>query len=105
MNNHALISLVHVFITGVFLIYLGWMGGRTPVWAYWVALVLGVLVFIRWVMRFSVNLIPFIHVFFVAPLLVYAGVRRNKTEDIVYKLFIIIGSAAIGYHIVSLLRQ
>jgi len=98
-----LINLVHIFITGAFLVYLGISETKTPNWAFIVALVLGILVALRWLMLWSVSLFPIIHVLIVAPLLIGLGIMKNKSPKWMFKVSMMVGFAAIGYHATKLL--
>lgn len=100
-----IISLIHIFITGLFLLFIGWKQNDNPSWAYWVALILGVAVFFVWAIRFKKTFMSIVHLLLVVPLLVTIGVLRNKSPIYLYKISIMIGSAAIGYHIISLLKH
>ena len=106
MKFRIIISLIHIFITGIFLLYLGWEENNSPKWAYILSLILGILIFLVWVIRIkSKNIFMIIiHLCIVVPLLLAIGLLKNKTPIYLYKISIIIGSASIGYHILSLLK-
>ena len=104
MDRSTIISLVHVFVTGAFLFWIGWKNVSTPQWAYWVLLLLGLAVLVLWLLKFSWNLMPVIHALFVAPVLIYLGWNKNKSPFWLYQMCTIIGSAAIGYHGAKLLK-
>lgn len=105
MNKSIIISLVHIFITGAFLIWIGWKNTSTPQWAYWVLLILGLAVLIAWIRKFSFNLIPLIHIFIIAPLLIYLGWFKNQSPYWLYQMSTIMGSAAVGYHALKLMKS
>ena len=77
---------------------------NTPVWAYWTSLVLGIAVFFDWAIRFKMSFMTIVHLVLVVPLLITIGVLKSKSPIYLYKIAIMIGSAAIGYHIISLLK-
>ena len=105
MNQSLIISLVHIFITGAFLLWVGWTNLQTPKWAYWVLLILGLAVFILWISKASWNFIPLIHLLFVAPALIYLGWFQNKSPYWLYQMCTVLGSAAIGYHAMKLVKS
>jgi len=98
-----LISLVHIFITGAFLVYLGVYEKSTPNWLFIVALVLGIIVALRWLMLWNLSLFPIIHVLVVAPLLITMGIMKTNSPRWLFKVSIMVGFAAIGYHALKLI--
>ena len=105
MNQSAIISLVHVFITGLFLFYVGWVNVNLVNWLYWVLLVLGIAILLVWLPKLSWSLMPIVHIFVVAPVLIYLGWFKNKSPYWLYQMCTIIGSAAIGYHGMKLVKN
>jgi len=105
MNKALIISLVHIFITGAFLFYLGWVNYKLPKWIFWITLALGIVVLILWLLKFSWTFIPILHIFIVAPLLIAIGILQTKSPYWLFQSSIIIGAGAIGYHAMKIIKS
>ena len=105
MNKSLIISLVHIFITGAFLFYVGWVNYSIPKWIYWILLALGIAVIIAWALHFSWSFIPIIHIFIIAPVLIALGILRTNAPYWLFQMSIIIGASAIGYHAMKIIKS
>ena len=108
MNIESLIiQITHILFLGVFLLYVGIYKPKAN-WVYNLLIVLGILAIIVFSVKIynNENLFWLIwHVFFVGIVLLWTGIMRKQSFDFLYKLLIIIGSAAIGYHAVRLIQN
>jgi len=99
------IQIVHIFVLGVFLLTVGITRPKQDA-VYHILLVMGILVVIWWIAQLRTG-DPFWIVwhFIVAGVLLSVGLRGRRCFAFQYKLLIILGSAAIGYHSVRLVQS
>ena len=101
-----IVSLVHIFGSGPLLLYLG-LRQQKPLYLYYILLVVGIILGIFFIIDFLSNkkrLWLLIHLLVFVPLLIYCGIMKDKTPPIVLSIFIALGCAAIGYHIIRLVK-
>ena len=111
MNQHVVLSLFHLAVVVPFFFYVAFQRAATPDWAYWVALVVGLIVllvhsvkgFYRYLSASTYLWVNLIHVLLIAPLLIYIGYNGKKTPRAAYELLAMAGFAALGYHIYNIL--
>jgi hypothetical protein len=113
MNSHIVLSLFHIFLVAPLFLTVGFLRVNTPDWLYWTILILGLLIgvyhlyklFIRYVNKTGGQWINLIHILFVTPLLVYIGYNKKETLRAAYELLLLGGFAALGYHVLSIVRS
>lgn len=99
------IQIIHIFVLGIFLLTIGIVKPKQDA-VYHFLLVMGVLVVVWWIAQLQTG-DPFWIVwhFIVGGLLLSVGLKGRQCFAFQYKLLIIIGSAAIGYHSVRLVQS
>jgi len=103
MQEKDIVHLVHIFVTGPFLIYVGSRKPASPV-VYWALLSLGIAVALIFSYKAYMTAWGQRHVWFAihailfSSLLIYVGVKAQETPDVAYSLLLAIGVAAVGYH-------
>jgi len=105
MNRALIISLVHIFITGAFLFFIGWVNFKLPIWVFWLTLALGIAVAIAWAFKFSWTFMPILHIFIIAPVLIAIGILKKNSPFWLFQVSIIIGAGAIGYHAMKIIKS
>ncbi len=112
-DNHFWLAIIHlVFVVPLFL-YVGFVRGDTPRWLYLAVLSIGLVVLLyhgyklalRLSTRSGYSWVNAIHVALVAPLLIYIGYHKKETPRFAYELLLMLGFAAGGYHMFSLVKQ
>jgi len=112
MDKHLLIALFHiVFVVPLFL-YVGFQRAATPEWVYNLMFGLGLVVLAYHGVKSVIRLVSgsmgawvnLIHVIVVAPLLIYIGYLGKKTQRPAYEILLMVGFAALGYHLKSLIE-
>jgi len=100
MDNHTLIHLFHIFFVGPLLIYIGIHGNKTNTTMLHSLKFLGLLVIMYhgYKMYKTGSWVNYFHVLFVGPLLVLIGIYGNSSSDKFFKLMLLSGIAALGYH-------
>lgn len=105
MKSFLFIQLLHIFIIGAFLLYVGIYKTDIPHLLFPVMLGGGALVLIyhayetyRKIQQNVPYWIHLIHVLFAAPLLIYIGYNGVNTERMYFELMLMLGFAVIGYH-------
>lgn len=110
MDSHIILSLFHIFIVVPFFLYIAFQRSDLPNWVFTTALVIGIVIGLyhgyKAMLRarvLSPSLwINVIHVLYVAPLLAYIGYMGKNTPRPAYELLAMVGFAALGYHLYSL---
>ena len=110
MDAHLLIALFHLVAIVPLFLYVGFQRAATPDWLYHVLFGVGLLVlayhamksFTRWVAKSPSVWINLIHVAIIAPLLIWIGYFGKKTGRPAYEMLLMVGFAALGYHLKSL---
>ena len=108
-----MLSLFHILIIAPLFLFVGFQRADTPTWLYNVFLVLGIIILLYHGYRLSVRLrdnsgyawVNLIHILFVAPLLIYVGYHKKETPRSGYEITLMLGFAAMGYHLFSLVRN
>ena len=105
MNKHTLISLTHILITGPLVIYAGHTKNINK-WLGYLLIILGISVLLSWSYRtynFGWNFIAIIHIFLLSWMLIYVGWFKNMSPRWIKQSLIVLGSGAIGYHLLKFL--
>ena len=112
-DNHFWLAIIHLlFVTPLFL-YVGFTRAETPRWLYLALLTIGAVILVyhgfklvlRLKSRSSYAWVNAIHVALVAPLLIFIGYHKKETPRSAYELLLMLGFAAGGYHMFSLVKQ
>jgi hypothetical protein len=106
-NKHTIISLFHILVVAPFLIYVGRSYGNMPDWMFPLLMVLGIGIFLHHGLKaynlgLEVGWIYFLHAFIYAPVLFYIGYANKETFIGMYPIMIMLGFAALGYHLMHL---
>lgn len=111
MENHLYIQLFHIFIVGIFFLYIGIMRTSIPAFLFYVLFVLGIFILLyhlyKSYVRLSKGLNPWvnlIHIFIIAPLLLYIGYNGVETKRLYFELLLMLAFASIGYHSYYIIR-
>ncbi len=112
-DNHFWLSIIHLLLVVPLFLYIGSVRAETPRWLYLALLAIGVVILVYHGLRLVVRLknrsgyswVNAIHVLAVAPLLLYIGYNKKETPRSAYELLLMLGFAAGGYHLFSLVRQ
>ena len=107
MNKHILISLIHIFINGPLMIYIGYFKPKNIIF-YWILLLIGIGLILDILYKYVKNNIHawlVIHLILFAPLFAYTGylgINKEKIPYYLHSFILAIGIAALGYHILKL---
>ena len=113
LDNHFWLAIVHLLIVVPLFLYIGFVRADTPRWLYlatfaigWVILIYhGFKLVLRLKNRSGYAWVNALHVIAVAPLLLYIGYNKKETPRFAYELLLMLGFAAGGYHLFSLVKQ
>ena len=111
VDPHIMLAVGHILIIAPFLLYVGIQRAAIPGWIYTLLLVLGGVLFLYHGYRAYIRIIkasPYawvnlIHAIIVAPLLLYIGFKGRESPRYAYELLLMVGFAALGYHLYSLI--
>ncbi len=107
-NRYLLTQLGHILILGPLLLYIG-ISKPPQKWLYHILLILGIiaiLVFIlKLILAWSSVFWVLWHILFIGIILIWVGVKKESSPSFLFNLLIIIGSAAIGYNLIKLLKR
>jgi hypothetical protein len=113
MDPHIIIALVHIFLIAPLFFVIAFFRSDMPVWAFRSIFALGLFVlvyhaykfFTKLAARSSYSWVNAIHVVIVAPLLIYIGLEQKEAPRSAYEMLIMVGFAALGYHLYSLIHM
>jgi len=112
MNKDALVNLFHILIVGGLFLYVGIKREKIYKPIFSVLLFLGFIIIIYHLYKIYVYLkvgkgmwANLIHVFIVGPLLIFIGYYGVETSRKYFELLLMLGFAAIGYHLYYLFQQ
>lgn len=97
----VIVHLFHILFVGGLFLYLGITKNACPTWLYTALIFLGIGIIIAHGLKLLSNprsLISWFHVLLVAPLVIYIGYNNRHTDLVFYKLILLEGILAIGYH-------
>jgi hypothetical protein len=111
MDIHLLLAVFHIIAVVPLFLFVGFQRAATPEWLYHVLFGLGILLLvyhgikgiIRIMAKSGAAWINIFHAIIVAPLLIWIGYFGKKTERPAYELLLMVGFAALGYHMKNLL--
>jgi hypothetical protein len=111
MDSHALVHLFHILIVGGLFLYVGINRDKIYKPLFNILLFLGFVIIFYHLYKIYVYLnagksiyINLIHIFIVAPLLIYIGYTGVKTSRKYFEMLLMLGFAAIGYHLYYLFQ-
>ena len=108
-NIHLIISLIHIFFTGPLLIYIGLVKPSNIIFSY-ILLLLAIVILVAFIYRFINKQLYawiYVHLLLFSTLLIYMSYlkfNQLKIPDYLYSFLLAIGIAAIGYHIIKVLK-
>jgi hypothetical protein len=113
VDNHFMLALVHLLFVVPLFLFVGIMRASTPNWLYNALLVIGAIILVYHGFRLVVRLqarssaawINAIHLLFIAPLLLYIGYDKKETPRSAYEILLMLGFAAGGYHLYSMVKM
>lgn len=111
IDHHLLLSLFHIAVIVPFFLYIGFQRAATPESIYNVLFGIGLLILayhgskaiIRIVANSPGAWINLIHVCIISPLMLYIGYNGKKTQRPAYEMLLMVGFAALGYHLKTLI--
>jgi len=111
--GHIGLSIFHIAIVAPALLYIAITRGQLSPWFFsllsGVAIVMfvyhGYKAFIKWKAQSPSLWINLIHLLFVAPLLLFIGSKGYDTPRWAFELLAMLGFAALGYHIYSIVNM
>jgi hypothetical protein len=112
-DNHFWLAIIHLVLVVPLFLYVGFTRAETPRWLYlslfaigWVILVYhGFKLVLRLKSRSGYAWVNAFHLIAIAPLLIYLGYNKKETPRFAYELLLMLGFAAGGYHLFSLVKQ
>jgi len=113
LDNHFWLAIMHLIFVAPLFLYVGFTRAETPQWVYlslftigWVILVYhGFKLVLRLKSRSNLAWVNAIHVILIAPLLLFIGYHKKETPRYAYELLLMLGFAAGGYHLFSIVKQ
>ena len=105
-----LIAIFHLVFVAPLFLFVGIQRAATPEWLYYVLFGLGLVVLVyhtfkaytRWIAKSTGAWVNIIHATIVAPLLIWIGYYGKKTGRPAYEMLLMVGFAALGYHLKNL---
>lgn len=109
-NAHIMISAFHILFVAPLFLYVAFLRGQLVPWIFPVLLGLGMIVLvyhayktmIKWQANSPSVWVNLVHVLAVAPLLIYIGAKAYDTPRWAYEVLAMVGFAALGYHLYSI---
>jgi prepilin signal peptidase PulO-like enzyme (type II secretory pathway) len=113
MNGHIGISLFHIFFVVPLFLYVAFARGQVYPWVHQGLFGLGLVILIyhayktliKWKAASLSVWINILHVLAVAPLMIYIGSKGYDTPRWAYEVLAMLGFAALGYHIYSIIME
>lgn len=100
-----IIQIIHIFIFGIILLYVGIVIPKDD-WIYYILLALGIIAISFFLINFKKSLFWILwHILIIGIVLLWVGILKYNSPKFLFKLLIILGSAAIGYHLVRLIQN
>jgi ABC-type uncharacterized transport system YnjBCD permease subunit len=112
-DTHFWLAIIHLLFVVPLFLYVGFTRAETPHWLYLALLTIGLVILVyhgfklvlRLKARSNLAWVNAIHVAIVAPLLLFIGYHKKETPRSAYELLLMLGFAAGGYHMFSLVKQ
>lgn len=113
LDQHFVLSLFHLLFVAPLLLFVGFTRAATPPWLYMALFAIGAVIFVYHSFKLVIRLknrsgyawVNMLHILIVAPLLLYIGYHKKETPRFAYELLLMLGFAATGYHIFSIVRM
>jgi hypothetical protein len=113
LDQHFFLAIIHLIIIVPFFLFIGFQRASTPDWLYLATFAIGAVILVyhgfKLVIRLKNNSaswwINALHILIVAPLLLFIGWHKKQTPRFAYELLLMLGFAAAGYHLFSLVRM
>jgi ABC-type uncharacterized transport system YnjBCD permease subunit len=113
LDNHFWLAIVHLIIVTPLFLYVGFTRAETPRWVYLALLTIGAVILVyhgfKLVLRLKARSgyawVNALHVAIVAPLLLFIGYHKKESPRFAYELLLMLGFAAGGYHMFSVVKQ
>ena len=111
MPSFTTVHLLHMFVFGSLLIYVGIRRKQTPTWLFYILTFLGTIVTIyhSYMVYLAITekkVLPWVnlfHIFVIAPLLISVGLLGADSPRYLFEFMLMLGFSAIGYHAYYLL--
>lgn len=111
-DYHFILSFFHIAIVVTVFLFVGFKRSSTPQWIYNALLFIGCIIFVfhgyKAIIRLRVNSdylwINMLHVLIIAPIIIFIGYHKTNTPRFAYELLLLLGFAALGYHMFSLIN-
>ena len=112
LDQHFILSITHLLFVVPLLLFVGFKRAATPPWLYMAIFAIGAIIIVyhgfKLIIRLRTNSgyiwVNILHILIVAPLLLYIGYNKKNTPRFAYELLLMLGFAAAGYHIFSLVK-
>lgn len=109
-SGHIMLSAFHILLVAPFFLYVAFLRGQLAPWIYTVLLGLGAIilvyhaykVMVKWQAKSPSVWVNIIHVLAVAPMMIFIGAKGYDTPRWAYEVLAMIGFAALGYHLYSM---
>ena len=113
LDSHFALSIVHLLLVVPLFLFVGFKRADTPHWLYLALFAIGCVIlvyhgyklFLRLKNKSSGAWVNAVHLLIIAPLLIYIGYHKKETPRSAYELMLMLGFAAGGYHLFSLVKQ
>ena len=112
LDQHFVLSIVHLLFDVPLFLFVGFKPASTPQWLYMALFAIGAVILVYHGIKLVIRLksrsgyawVNMLHIVAVAPLLLYIGYHKKETPRFAYELMLMLGFAAAGYHIFSIVR-
>ena len=106
-DTHFWLAIIHLLFVVPLFLYVGFTRADTPHWLYLAFLAIGIVILVYHGFKLIVRLknrsgyswVNALHVLTIAPLLIYIGYTGEKTARKYFEMLLMLGFAAIGYHL------
>jgi hypothetical protein len=113
LDNRFWLAIFHLIIVVPLFLYIGFTRADSAHWIYLSLLTIGAIILVYHGFKLIVRLknrsgyawVNALHVLAVAPLLLYIGYHKKETPRFAYELLLMLGFAAGGYHLFSIIKQ
>ena len=101
-----IIQIIHIFILGIFLLYVGIMIPCAD-WNYYILFIFGLVALLFFIINIREEKLFWVlwHVLIIGIILIWVGIQKSDSPQFLFRLLIILGSAAIGYHSIRMIQN
>jgi len=94
------IFLLHIFVITFIFLYVGFSRQNTPIWFYWLLLIIGIIIIFYHSYRLVTHGLKdsfwnYFHIFVLGPLLILTFFWKKNTPRVVYDIYIGLGAACL----------